>query len=704
MKKTHLELSMRFKIWVSCLLVLLVPFFFMATFGYYWLKRNIDQESLGRHTAYLKDAVKMVDENFEQLDSVLGQLAQTAWMTKLVNMQGNEIDRNRISAYSMMEYQQFIYACQQSIPGSSFLGVYFPRKNFIISSRMNGTLDFLLHDALSPQGLTKGMIMGKVLNMKEKETICLVEDAMYQYGKKGSGILVLKTILKLPDLPSPGAVLISYISHERLLRAVDISLGSGEFLSLGIKDNSGYILYAGLGEGDSAFSVQMASPVTGWIYEMTVSKSILLKEIVLMRNFLCLIAAGILFLCLAISTVFTIRIYKPIRETMELLAVNTVYGGNELKQIKSDIAVLIQQRDELREKVREHAPVLLSYYYSQLLLGPKEEHGPAADALGKLLAADYFFYRVCILIQKTPSGVALATRPALLVQSALDKPDTVHVFAINQNSRTLLILHYNNEEEFISWQVNALNQFPRVFIASGCAVRSMKEIGDSFADANRVSDFRLIQSVRRGAETPNDVQGCYFPFEAEADLMIALRTKNLARAEKLIKRILDKNTVSEDSRNGIYHGLELILRTVSADVPSLPAGGREEWIYACIRDICSRQQGTSSKRTVDPKLLLELVDSSIQNPSISLQYIADRFDVSESLVSKVFKESEGVGFNKYINKKRIELAKNFLSEGYEVAAAAKMAGYSNDTTFRRCFESAVGLSPTEFKRQAKHTS
>jgi YesN/AraC family two-component response regulator len=107
------------------------------------------------------------------------------------------------------------------------------------------------------------------------------------------------------------------------------------------------------------------------------------------------------------------------------------------------------------------------------------------------------------------------------------------------------------------------------------------------------------------------------------------------------------------------------------------------------------------KRTIDPKLLLELVDSSVQNPNISLQYIADRFDVSESLISKTFKEIGGLGFNKYINNRRVEMAKGLLAEGYDVAVVAKMIGYGNDTTFRRVFESATGLAPTEFRQQNK---
>jgi len=385
---------------------------------------------------------------------------------------------------------------------------------------------------------------------------------------------------------------------------------------------------------------------------------------------------------------------------MDLLTINSVHGGDELKQIKSDIAVLLQQRDDLQELVQNHAPILLSYYFSQLLLGPPEEHDSDARELKKILPREYRYCQVCILIQKSPSGIALSTKPALQVQSALDRPDSVRVYALNQNNRTLLILQYDREEDFSLWLANALNQFPDAFIAPGQAVNSVNTLAVSFTDANRTCDYRLIQSGQRDTVTRNEAKGAYFPFEAETDLMIALQTKNLAKAETLVKKLLDKNRILGGSLNGIYSELEHLIRTVDGTVEIPPAGDTsfEEWISRGLRIICAPNEKTG-KRILEPKLLLELVDSSIQNPNISLQFIADRFDVSESLISKAFKEIGGIGFNKYINTRRIEMAKNLLLEAYDVTMVAKMVGYGNDTTFRRCFESETGLSPSEYKRK-----
>jgi AraC-like DNA-binding protein len=119
----------------------------------------------------------------------------------------------------------------------------------------------------------------------------------------------------------------------------------------------------------------------------------------------------------------------------------------------------------------------------------------------------------------------------------------------------------------------------------------------------------------------------------------------------------------------------------------------EGWALRQIDRICS----TLSGGAIDDKLLLEFVDFSIQNPGLSLQYVADKFDVSVSLISKAFKDAGGMGFNHYVNRRRLEAAKELLASGSDVNTAAKMAGYGNDTTFRRLFKDFTGLTPSEYR-------
>jgi AraC-like DNA-binding protein len=209
-------------------------------------------------------------------------------------------------------------------------------------------------------------------------------------------------------------------------------------------------------------------------------------------------------------------------------------------------------------------------------------------------------------------------------------------------------------------------------MAAGNPVTTIAGLPGSYAKANRDAGFKL----------------------AKSDLMIALRIGNRKNAGALIQKIFDAGR-----RNEEIEELEQLFRSVSDRVEPAPgqSAEAEAWAFRQADFICSMHSGGA----IDHRLLLEFVDFSIQNPGLSLQYVADQFDVSMSLISKTFKDACGVGFNHYVNRRRIETAKKLLASGSEVNTAARMAGYGNDTTFRRLFKNFTGLTPSEYRLREK---
>jgi hypothetical protein len=305
-----------------------------------------------------------VDEYFFQLESAGAQFARTSWITKIVNMQGEVLSRDRVNAWDLSEYQQFITACLYSIPAAEFLGIYFPRKNFVITSTTVGTLDFLLRDAFAVKSLSKETIDETLAGMRVTQTVYHPAGEVYQYGKPESGLVVLKSVLKQPDSPSTGAALMSFISHEQILRFMDIIRDSSEFIWIAVSWNGDVIFEAGdlPDRGSGIFTLNAVSPVTDWNYELAISRSALLKDISSMRTFLFLIVAAILLVCLILSALFTTSLYRPVREILNLLSNKVVNSGNELEQIKYNIADLKNRRDQLEEMARGHIRMFLSYF------------------------------------------------------------------------------------------------------------------------------------------------------------------------------------------------------------------------------------------------------------------------------------------------------------------------------------------------------
>lgn len=85
---------------------------------------------------------------------------------------------------------------------------------------------------------------------------------------------------------------------------------------------------------------------------------------------------------------------------------------------------------------------------------------------------------------------------------------------------------------------------------------------------------------------------------------------------------------------------------------------------------------------------------------ISISQITDFCHCSESYISHIFKRRTGVNVNTYINKVRIEHAKDFLTLTAEsMSDIALNVGFNDPNYFSRVFTELIGMPPTEFRRR-----
>lgn len=85
---------------------------------------------------------------------------------------------------------------------------------------------------------------------------------------------------------------------------------------------------------------------------------------------------------------------------------------------------------------------------------------------------------------------------------------------------------------------------------------------------------------------------------------------------------------------------------------------------------------------------------------IAVSDLADFCHCSESYLSRIFKRRTGVNINIYINKVKIEQAKNNLLLSHDsIAEIASSVGFSDPNYFTRVFTQIIGVSPTEFRRR-----
>lgn len=84
--------------------------------------------------------------------------------------------------------------------------------------------------------------------------------------------------------------------------------------------------------------------------------------------------------------------------------------------------------------------------------------------------------------------------------------------------------------------------------------------------------------------------------------------------------------------------------------------------------------------------------------SISRTEIADELHLAAEYVSKRYRKETGEGINDYLNKYRVEKAKNFLQGGRSVSEVSESCGFDSFTYFSTVFKKYVGVSPNQFKK------
>ncbi|MFB5509912.1 MULTISPECIES: helix-turn-helix transcriptional regulator [Enterococcus] len=94
----------------------------------------------------------------------------------------------------------------------------------------------------------------------------------------------------------------------------------------------------------------------------------------------------------------------------------------------------------------------------------------------------------------------------------------------------------------------------------------------------------------------------------------------------------------------------------------------------------------------------EYIQSDFRNEQISLEYVADRFEVDPIFLSKEFKRAKQVNFIDYLTNVRIVEAKRQLLEtDHQINEIAENLGY-NPSYFNRLFKKCTGMTPGQYRK------
>lgn len=126
--------------------------------------------------------------------------------------------------------------------------------------------------------------------------------------------------------------------------------------------------------------------------------------------------------------------------------------------------------------------------------------------------------------------------------------------------------------------------------------------------------------------------------------------------------------------------------------------GLVEEIYI---DIQNDMQNIKAGTNAFIQQILDYIEHNFKE-QLTLQKVAEEFHISYSYLSTYFSHNLGIGFSEYLNKIRIEYAKEMLlTSDISISEICTQAGYLDQSYFSRVFKKHMGMSPTVYRRVKK---
>ncbi len=198
-------------------------------------------------------------------------------------------------------------------------------------------------------------------------------------------------------------------------------------------------------------------------------------------------------------------------------------------------------------------------------------------------------------------------------------------------------------------------------------------------------------------------------------IKIYIKNNDMSHLKTLIEDLFTIWTKNGDTQVVVERKLQIILQQIkdrenaSIDIENLEYMLNDLFLYSVsmteIMDNILEKLDTvypkSENSVVNNQQLYEMILSYLEDniqDNMSLTSVCKHFGVSQTTLSKWFREFGNTSFNRYFTTLRINNAKKIIvsNPNIYIKDVSKMVGYSDQFYFSRIFRTIEGISPSEF--------
>lgn len=493
------------------------------------------------------------------------------------------------------------------------------------------------------------------------------------------------------------------------------------------------------------YAYNISSGLLDWEYIYVTPKDMfkpiiskLIKESILI--YLVMLIVGTI-----ISILLAKKVYKPIGNAVKVLTDLEDYSIDEKDELNyiTNTAYFIQKANEQLEKTIQNNKLILKNKFLYDLL-----HGIVSreDTANKIKHYDLDILQsdfVLGIIEYTnfrhmeqifSKEIILGIKSQILdvLKEGISQEFNNEVIDLGSNGYVIIIK--SNELTQIKRTLKKILSDIQVkfelnmVAAISNPIKSVYSIEQAFDEVNKNLEYQFVfqkQMVISTDDVKSIVNENYFyPLEEERSLINYTIYGNRKEAMGILQRILEENFENRKlSKEIVSQFLFVVVATINRimqqmnrQIDELFEDGSMTYVYLRFYENHNELKEkivdlfeTIMNKTLEEKnkmegsiagKMLEFIHINY-NKDISLEDIAEAFNLTTNYMGVLFKESTAHNFKDYLNMYRVEKAKELLKskKGIKIKEVAELVGCNNVNTFIRIFKKYEGISPGKYSKQ-----
>ena len=495
------------------------------------------------------------------------------------------------------------------------------------------------------------------------------------------------------------------------------------------------------------------SAYTGWKIVNIIPESQMYKPLTVTRNLLILLAVVLFLVAFVILFVVNRRTFSPIDRMLGKLSRNgrPAWGGaaasapRGVSYLESFFDQMFVDREKLEQQLRDSKPMLKWRTIMDVLVGYRTDYAviaPHLEFTGIHLFPEW--YVVCTAEIGKEGGIA--PRDQTLYTYALCNVAEEIINSENAGSaidlgggRAVIVFSFAEGDEeqnhlramaLLEQILNVMNRQIGLTVIAGLGrgYRELKDVPLSYAESQQALHYKMVAGNHGvisilDVQTP-DNQDYYHIVRMIDRIVDALKQSEMDKGLHDLKGIFQE-AVNHNLPPDLIRqfSFELVMRatqtmeSIGMDTeetlneignlyerinPCENVRETEQVVEAVLVGFAGKIEKRRSQRGKNEHIgrILQFIQENYRDSGLSLDRLAEEFDLHPTYISKLFKEQMEDNFIDYLIKIRIDAAKELLlDKTIKINDVSDAVGYMHSRSFTRTFKKYTGLTPTEYREQ-----